>query len=74
MTLRTLSATVLTAAAAALIGGVAGAPSSQAAPGTDTSPPCVAGGTCALLTPKAAPRHLPLTPASSPQQAPPALQ
>jgi len=70
MTLKTLSTAVLTAAAAAIIGGLAGAPAGQAAPGTDTSPPCVAEGTCALLMPKTAARYLPLTPATSPQQAP----
>ena len=68
MALRTLSATVLPAAAAALNGGIALAPSGQAAPSGDASPACVAEGTCALLTPTA--RYLPLTPASAPQQAP----
>lgn len=70
MTPRTLSTAVLAAAAAAIIGGLAGAPAGQAAPNTETSPPCVAEGTCALLTPKPAARYLPLTPPESPQQAP----
>ena len=56
MTLRTLSTAVLPAAAAAVIGGLAGAPAGQAAPSADTAPPCVADGTCALLTPKSAAR------------------
>jgi hypothetical protein len=63
MALRTLSATVLTATGAALIGGaLTFAPSGFAAPGTDTQPPCLAEGTCALLTPKTAPRYEKLTP------------
>lgn len=49
---RTLSAAVLGAAGAALIGGaLALAPSSQAGPDGDTQPSCIAKHTCALLTP-----------------------
>lgn len=70
MTLRTLSTAVLTAAAASIIGGLAGAAVGQAAPNTETPPPCVAEGTCAVLTPKSAARYVPLTPPTSPQQAP----
>ncbi|WP_313676751.1 hypothetical protein [Mycolicibacterium sp.] len=67
--IRTLSATVVTAAGAALIGGaLAFAPTGFAAPGTDTAPPCVAEGTCALLTPKPAPRYQELTPKPAPAQ------
>jgi hypothetical protein len=69
MALRTLYATVVTVAGAALIGGaLAVAPSGFAAPGTDTAPPCVAEGTCALLAPKTTPRYQELTPKSSPAQ------
>lgn len=71
MTIRTLSAAVLSATGAALVAGALSyAPISQADPGSDTAPPCVAEGTCALLTPKAQPKYLPLTPASTPQSAP----
>lgn len=71
MTLRTLRALVLTTTGAALIGGaLALAPAGQAAPGEDASPPCLAEGTCALLTPKTPPRYLPLEPASSSPFAP----
>lgn len=69
---RTLAATVLSTAGAALIGGaLAFAPSSQAAPGGDTQPPCLAEHRCALLTPKGdqgQASYLPLTP---PPSAPP---
>ena len=77
---RTLSAAVLSAAGAALISGaLAFAPSSQASPGTDTQPPCLAEHTCALLIPtgqngkasQGQAKYLPLTPPSStPQYAP----
>lgn len=72
MTMRTLSAVVLTTAGAALIGGaLTFAPSGQAAPGADTSPDCLAEGTCALLTtPEISSRYLPLTPMSTPSYAP----
>ncbi len=70
MSVRSLSAIVLTTAGAALIGGaVALAPSGQAAPATDT-PTCIAERTCALLTPATSPRYLPLVPASSQSFAP----
>jgi len=69
MSLRTLSATIVTAVGAALIGGaLAVAPAGSAATGTDTAPPCVAEKTCALLTPKAPPRYQELTPKSAPAQ------
>ena len=68
MALRTLSSSVMTAGDSVLIGGIALAPSGQAATTGDASPACVARCTCALLTPTA--RYLPLTPASAPQQAP----
>jgi hypothetical protein len=69
MAIRTLSATVVTAAGAALIGGaLTFAPAAFATPGTDTAPPCVAEGTCALLIPKSAPRYQELTPKSAPAQ------
>lgn len=72
MALRTLSATVGTAAGTALIGGaLAFAPSAFAAPDTDTAPPCVADGTCALLAPKAPQRYQELTPKSAPAQSAP---
>jgi hypothetical protein len=80
MVKRTLSAAVLTAAGAALIGGaLATAPSGQAAPGGDAQPPCLAEHTCALLVPMGAQgqpaegqaTYLPLTPESSaPRYAP----
>ena len=73
---RTLSAAVLSAAGAALVGGaLAFAPSSQATPGTDTQPPCLTAHTCALLIPpsqdgqgpssQGQAKYLPLTPPSS---------
>lgn len=77
MALRTLSATVGTAAGTALIGGAlafapsAFAPSAFAAPDTDTAPPCLADGTCALLAPKAPQRYQELTPKSAPAQSAP---
>ena len=52
----------------ALVGGaLALAPLSQAAPSGDTTPPCLAEHTCALLIPRNQDqaRFLPLTPASS---------
>ena len=68
---RTLSAAVLSAAGAALVGGaLAFAPSSPATPGTDTQPPCLSEHTCALLIPRAQASYLPLTPKSTPQFAP----
>lgn len=86
MRMRTLSAAVPSAAGAALIagtliggalfggalfGGAVGlAPAGQAAPGGDGTPPCLAEGTCALLTPKTQVSYLPLTPASVPRSAP----
>lgn len=72
MTTRALSAVVLTTAGAALIGGaLIFAPAGQAAPGDETSPACLAEGTCALLTaPETASRYLPLTPESAPSFAP----
>lgn len=70
MSVRSLSAIVLTTAGAALIGGaVALAPSGQAAPDTDI-PTCIAERTCALLTPATSPRYLPLAPASAQSFAP----
>jgi hypothetical protein len=67
MNLRKLSAAAATAAA---LVALAYAPSSHAEPGDDPAPPCLAEGTCMLLTPTAASRYLPLTPASDAQQAP----
>jgi len=65
MTVRTLTAAVLSAAGAVLIGGaLASAPAGHAEPSGDAPPPCLAEGTCAVLTP-ATPQYLPLTPATS---------
>jgi hypothetical protein len=71
MTMRTLSAIVLSTAAAALIGGALSfAPAGQAAPGGDVSPACLAEGTCAMLTPPTPARYLPLTPTANASYAP----
>ena len=67
MKLRKLSAAASTAAALVTL---AYAPLSHAEPGADPAPPCLAEGTCMLLTPPAAARYLPLTPASDAKQAP----
>ena len=67
MNLRKLSAAASTAAA---LMALAFAPVSHAEPQVDPASPCLAEGTCMLLTPNAASRYLPLTPASNGQQAP----
>jgi hypothetical protein len=65
--LHKLSAAASTAAALVTL---AFAPLSHAEPGADATPPCLAEGTCALLTPDTAARYLPLAPPSNGQQAP----
>jgi hypothetical protein len=67
MNLRKLSAAASTAAA---LVALAFAPVGHAEPRVDPAPPCLAEGTCMLLTPNASSRYLPLTPASNAQQAP----
>lgn len=66
MTIRTA---VLSATGAALLAAALYAPISSADPGSDTTPPCVAEGTCKLIQ-KPQAKYLPLTPASTPQSAP----
>lgn len=67
MNLRKLA--VATSTAAALM-GLGYAPLSHAEPGVEPAPPCLAAGTCSLLTTDSPVGYLPLTPASKAQQAP----
>jgi hypothetical protein len=58
------------ASTAAALVTLAFAPLSHAEPGADPAPPCLAEGTCALLSPDTESRYLPLAPTSNGQQAP----